>query len=217
MIRKLLSCAVLIACSTTANAGIVLEEGFDDVNGLTDWLVGNVGSASGLPVNPWFQGNTGIFDSQSGAADSYIASNYTTTEIGGNVENWLVTPLLSVFGGATISFSTRTSGALPGDNLEVLFNDVGDGQNLADFVSLGVITSAGYPTDWQWFNFAYDGSSSNARFAFRYTVTDTSANGDYIGIDSVSVSVPEPGTMLLMGAGLLLMPLAMRRRRRDQI
>jgi len=217
MIRKLLSCAVLIACSATANAGVVLEEGFDDVNGLTDWLVGNFGSASGEPANPWFQGNDGIFGSQSGAADSYIASNYLTTEFGGNVDNWLVTPLVSVFNGAILSFSTRTSGALPGDNLEVLFNDVGDGESLADFVSLGVITSAGYPTDWQAFNFSYDGSSSNARFAFRYTVTDTSANGDYIGIDSVSVTVPEPGTMLLMGAGLLLMPLAMRRRRRDQI
>jgi hypothetical protein len=216
MIRKFLSCAVLIACSTAANAEVLMDEGFDDINTLSDWMVGNFGSASGEPANPWFQGNTGIFDSQAGAADSYVASNYLTTEIGGNVDNWLVTPLISVFNSSILTFSTRTAGQLPGDNLEILFNNVGT-LELGDFVSLGMISSAGYPADWQAFNFTYDGDNANVRFAFRYTVTDTSANGDYIGIDSVSVTVPEPGTLLLMGAGLLLMPLAMRRRRRDQI
>jgi hypothetical protein len=207
---------VLIACSATANAEVLLEEGFDDVGALSGWLVGNFGSATGEPENPWFQGNTGIFDSQAGAADSYIASNYATTDFGGNVDNWLVTPEISVFAGSIVSFSTRTAGGVPGDNLELLYNNVGS-LNLSDFVSLGVISSAGYPTDWQAFNFTYGGDNGNARFAFRYSVTDTSVNGDYIGIDSLSVSVPEPGTMLLFGAGLLLMPLALRRRRRDQI
>jgi hypothetical protein len=195
---------------------VVLEEGFDDINTLSGWLVGNFGSASGEPENPWFQGNTGIFDSQAGAADSYIASNYLTTEFGGNVDNWLVTPLIATSSGALLSFYARTAGFVPGDNLEILYNNAGS-LDLADFVSLGVISGAGFPTDWQAFDFSYAGPDTNVRFAFHYTVTDTSLNGDYIGIDSVSVKVPEPGTLMLLGFGLLLMPLAMRRRRRDQI
>jgi hypothetical protein len=216
MFRKSISCAVLIACSTMANAGVLLEEGFDDVNALSGWLVGNFGSATGEPENPWFQGNTGIFESQAGAADSYIASNYATTDFGGNVDNWLVTPVISAFYGSVVSFSTRTAGGAPGDTLELLYNNVGTLDPL-DFISLGVISSASYPTDWESFDFTYGGYNGDVRFAFRYSVTDTSANGDYIGIDSVSISVPEPGTMLLFGAGLMLTPLAMRRRRRDQI
>ena len=86
----------------------------------------------------------------------------------------------------------------------------------SDYVSLGTISSAAYPTDWTSFSFLFDATAANVRFAFRYTVTDTSTYGDYIGIDSLSVTVPEPGTLLLLGAGLLLMPLALRRRRREQ-
>ena len=100
---------------------------------------------------------------------------------------------------------------MPGDNLELFYNNVGNGDVLSDFVSLGVISSADYPIDWQVFDFVYGGGDGNVRFAFRYTVTDTSANGDYIGIDSVSVSVPEPATMLLWVRACCLMPLTMRR------
>jgi hypothetical protein len=169
----------------------------------------------GAEAPTWFQGNTGIFDAQAGAADSYVASNYLSAGFGGNVDNWLVTPLISAFSGTVVTFSTRTAGGFPGDNLELLYNNVGS-DILTDFVSLGVISSAAYPTDWQAFDFTYSGANADVRFAFRYTVTDTSANGDYIGIDSLSVNVPEPGTMLLLGSGLLLMPLSMRRRRRAQ-
>jgi hypothetical protein len=53
-----------------------------------------------------------------------------------------------------VTFSTRTAGGLPGDNLELLYNSVGS-IILTDFVSLGVISSAAYPTDWQAFDFTY--------------------------------------------------------------
>jgi hypothetical protein len=209
---------VLIAGGTAANAGPVLfSEGFDSLGamGAAGWLSGNFSTPLG--ESDWFQGNTGIFDSQAGAADSYIAANYLSAGFGGNVDNWLVTPLISSSNGGIITFSTRTAGDNPfgGDNLEVLFSSTGS-LNTGDYVSLGMIGSASYPTDWTTFNFLYDTTASNVRFAFRYTVTDTSTFGDYIGIDSLSVAVPEPGTMMLLGAGLLLMPLTMRRRRREQ-
>ena len=123
-------------------------------------------------------GNTGIFDAQTGAADSYVASNYLSAGFGGNVDNWLVTPLIAALTGSVVTFSTRTAGGLPGDNLELLYNNIGNGDIVSDFVSLGVISSAAYPTDWQAFNFTYGGANANVRFAFRYTVTDTSVNSN---------------------------------------
>jgi hypothetical protein len=221
MFRKLLLGAVLIAGSTAATAGpIIFTEGFDSRSALdaAGWLFGNFSSPPATPAGQdWFQGNTGVFDAEAGAADSYVATNYLSAGFGGNVDTWMVTPLISSLTGGIVTFSTRTAGDNPlgGDNLEVLFSDTGS-LNANDYVSLGTIGSAAYPTDWTTFSFLYDATAANVRFAFRYTVTDTSNYGDYIGIDSLSVRVPEPGTMLLLGAGLLLMPLAVRRRRREQ-
>jgi hypothetical protein len=211
MLKKLLICAALVAGSATANAGpILLSQGFEVGADYTDWYVAYLGTAPA--ETGWFQGNTGIFDAQAGSADSYIAANYLGAAAGGNVDSWLITPLLAaVDGAARLTFATRTGGALPGDNLEILVNTVGS-LLLTDFVSLGSIGS--YPTDWTFFNFQYDGPAANVRFAFRYTVTDTANNGDYIGIDSVTVrSIPEPGTLALLAMGMLLTPLVLRRRR----
>lgn len=218
MFRKILLCAVLIASSTAANAGpVIFSEGFDSTSAMNSagWLAGNFSTPLG--ESGWFQGNSGVFDAQAGSADSYIAANYLNAGFGGDVDNWLVTPLISASGGGFVNFSTRTAGENPfgGDNLQVLFSNTGS-LDTSTYVSLGMIGSAAYPTDWTAFSFPFETAAANVRFAFRYTVTDTSTFGDYIGIDSMSVSVPEPGTMMLLGAGLLLMPLTMRRRRREQ-
>ena len=215
MLRKLLVSAMLIAGSATAHADlIVLSEGFDNVPGLSGsgWILTN--NSTPIGDSGWFQGNTGIFGSEAGAADSYVGANFANAAFGGNVDNWLITPLLNVYGSTHLNFSTRTAGGFPGDNLEVLYNASGS-TSLADFVSLGTLTSANYPLDWTAFSLnTFSAGDITARFAFRYLVTDTSANGDYIGIDTVSVtSVPEPGTLAMVALALLLMPLAMRRRR----
>jgi len=214
MFRNILICAALVAGSATANAAVILDEGFDNVGTLAGagWLT--VNNSAGGTADAWFQGNTGVFDAASGAADSYIASNFLAAGTNGNVDAWLISPLLNVFGTTTVSFSTRTEGAVPGDNLSV-YASLG-GSALGDFALIGTIASAYYPLDWT----AYSASGlfpagSTLRLAFRYTVTDTSLNGDYIGIDSVKVtSVPEPATLSLFAVALLMLPLAMRRRAR---
>ena len=211
MFRKLLVCAALVAGSAVANAGpVLLDEGFENTAPLTDWFAYYLSAPPG--ESGWDQGNTAVFNAQAGSADSYLTANFANAAFGGNVDTWLITPVVDATAGVLeLSFATRTEGAFPGDNLEVFYNNAGTLDTLADWVSLGSIGA--YPTDWTFFNFLYTGGGSNVRFAFRYTVTDTSVNGDYIGIDSVRVAVPEPGTLALLAMGMLLTPLVLRRRR----
>jgi hypothetical protein len=214
MFRKSLY-AVLIAVCGTATAGpITFSEGFDDISTLagSGWLTPNYSTPGG--ETGWFQGNDGIFTADSGAANSYIAANYLGAPAGGNIDNWLITPLFAVADSSTITFATRTGGAFP-DTLEVLYS-LG-GSNTTDFMSIGSLTGAAFPIDWANVNLVAYGLQQDIRLAFRYLVTDTSVNGDYIGIDSFEVrAVPEPGTIALFGAALLMMAFAIRRRR-DQI
>ena len=213
MLRKMILCAALVSGSTMASGSVVLDEGFDNVSGLfgsVGWL--QVNSSSPVGETGWFQGdNTEAFAASSGAANSYVAANFNNAGFGGDVDNWLITPELSLLSHTEFYFDTRTAGNFPGDSLELLYNNTGS-TNIADFVSIGWVPAA-YPTDWTTFYGVLDGPLQNARFAFHYHVTDTSVNGDYIGIDSVHVtSVPEPGTLALLGAGLLLVPMMRRRR-----
>lgn len=211
MFRKVLIAAVLVAGSVSANAGVVLEEGFDDVAGLgaSGWVTRNDSTPGG--VTGWFQGdNTSAFSASAGAANSYIAANFLNAGLGGNIDNWLITPLFKLEDTTKITFDTRTAGGLPGDTLEVLYSF--GGTAATDFYSLGTGFLTSNLTDWS--SFTLSGAAfANIRLAFRYLVTDTNNNGDYIGIDSFKVTVPEPSTIALFAAALLMMAFATRRRR----
>lgn len=216
MIRKLVISAALMAAGASAQAGpLSITEGFNNIGTLggSGWLAGYASTPAG--TTGWFQGNSGVFEASSGAADSYIAANYLNAgSPAGSVDTWLVTPLVTVLGYTGISFDTRTAGGLPGDNLQVYYNNLGT-TNIADFVLMGTISSATYPLDWANFDFTYTAGTADVRFAFRYTVANTDVEGDYIGIDSVNIrGVPEPEALGMLAAGLLLMPLALRRRRK---
>ena len=211
MIRMMLAGILAVGASVCANATPLFSENFDNVAGLgaLGWLQTNNSTPPG--ESGWFTGNAGVFGAQAGAADSYIAADFLNAGLGGNVDNWLISPLVTLNYGDMVSFYTRTNGAVPGDSLDLLFSN--GSTNLADFSSVLSIPSTGYPTDWTQLSYTYAGESVNLRLAFRYRVTDTSANGDYIGIDSLNVThVPEPSTLVLIGAGLMLVPLVWRRR-----
>lgn len=207
-----------------AQADNFLVEDFDDVSTLaaSGWVQVN-GSSPALPGDPWFQGNPGVFDSASGAPDSYVATNYTSAGFGGIVSNWLILPELSLNSFNMFTFATRSAGTFP-DRLEVRLSTNGSSTSLGDFSTLlFTINPAlnpggpdGFPTDWTSYTIDLGAVLGplgvNGRLAFRYFIDDNSVNGDYVGIDSVRVSpVPEPATMTLLGLGLA--GLAVHRRR----
>lgn len=194
--------AALGATAAQAAGVEVLNEGFGNVGGLSGWSQVN---NSVPPGTAWFQGNSAIFPAQSGPADSYAAVNFLSAAGGaGTVDNWLITPELSLSGTTVLSFFSRHD-ATPGfnDMLEVRFSS-GASLDPASFTTvLATLGGAAYPTDWTQFSATFDASGSG-RFAFRYLGDGATLN--YVGLDTVSVvtAVPEPSTwaMLAMGLGL---------------
>jgi hypothetical protein len=191
-------------------AGVeVLNEGFGNVGGLDGWAQLNNSNPVGAA---WFQGNADIFPAYAGAADAYAAANFLSAAYGsGTVDNWLITPELSLQGATTLSFFTRHA-LDPGfdDRLEVLFSSSGS----LDTGSFTVLATIGrpneYTTEWERYNLTVD-ASGTGRFAFRYFGDAATLN--YVGLDSVSVvtAVPEPSTWAMLGAGLGLFGLRRRK------
>ena len=187
-------------------AGVeVLNEGFDNLGGLAGWTLVNHSVPAG---SGWFQGNPGIFSAQSGAPDSYAAASFLGAANGqGAVDNWLITPVLSLTGLTTFSFYTAHE-AVAGfsDFLEVRWAPGGSGGTTGFGTLLATFGGAGspYPADWTAWSSSLN-LQGEGRFAFRYVGYADSLN--YVGLDTVRVvtAVPEPSlyAMLALGLGAL--------------
>lgn len=200
---KILAAAAVLSCgSWSAQAQVVLAEGFDNVAGLgaAGWLVVNT---SPSPGTTWFQGNAGIFPAASGAADAYAAANFLgTTASSGPISNWLITPQLLLDPTSTVSVAIRTAGENFLDRIEVRMSTTGTAP--ADFTTL--LGSYSATTDEGWVTPTW-GVNLNAPtpvyIAFRYAIDDVATAGNYLGIDNVAITaVPEPATLLLLGMGM---------------
>jgi hypothetical protein len=216
--KVLLKLTLCVFCFTAVVWADTLTEGFDNIATLSGagWVQTNNSSPAG--TSGWFQGNPLVFSSQSGAPDSYIAANFLNAAPGGNISNWLLTPVLSLSNGQVVSFFARTEvgGAIFNDSLELRLStngastDVGaTDTSLGDFTTLlltiNPTLNGSFPEGWTQFTVTLSGLSSGVtgRLAFRYNVTDTSFNGDYIGIDSVTVPEPGPLSAMLLATGLM--------------
>lgn len=198
--------ASLPATAQDANSIVVLNEQFNNVDSLDGWSLDNASVPPGLG---WFQGNPGVFDAHRGRADAYIAANFLSALNGnGAIDNWLITPQLTLLGPTTLSFYARAA-QLTGfsDTLEVRF---GSGGNFSTV--LATLGGGGMLADgWQEYNAVLD-YAGTGQFAFRYVGEAAQAN--YIGLDTVLVTtVPEPSAWLLFLGGALTLA-AWRRHRR---
>jgi hypothetical protein len=96
-----------------------LSEGFDDVTTLpgAGWVITN--NSSPLGNHNWAQGipppglDTLGANAQSGAPNSFIQTDFNAGLPGSGaiVSDWLITPVLSLENGATMSFYTQASPA----------------------------------------------------------------------------------------------------------
>ena len=210
---------VFLPATTLAQASSITE-GFDDITTLAGngWFSQN--NSNPVGSTGWFQGNPGVFVAHSGATSSYLAANFNNAGNGpglDTISNWMLTPVLDLSGGGTITFFTRTIDA-PGfpDRLQVRYSnagastDVGVGEfGVGDFTNLVLDINPNYnlvdyPNDWTQFIVNIP-SGADGRVAFRYFVEDAGPlgnNSDFIGIDTFTWQaspIPEPSTILLLG------------------
>jgi subtilisin-like proprotein convertase family protein len=186
-------------------------EGFDDISTLVGNGWARINNSNPLGGSAWFQGNPGVFVSQSGATNSYIGANFNNTGAVGTISNWLLTPEVQLNNGTKITFWTRVPTGSPyPDRLEVRLSTSGGSIDVGTSeTSVGVFTTTllsinpnldvdGYPDTWTVYTVTVSGLSAptTGRFGLRYFVTDGGANGansNYIGIDTFNfVTLPSP-------------------------
>ena len=185
------------------NAQVLFSESFDDVDTLPGWSIINVSTTIG--TTDWFQGTVTTFPSFAGQPFAYVAASFNATTGTNTINNWLITPVITLNNDDEITFYTRTSNGNFPDRLEVRISDLGaasvDPVNDSDVGSyndllLSVNPSLlinGYPDTWTQQTITVSGltGATDVRLAFRYWVTDggpTGSNSSYIGIDELEIT-----------------------------
>jgi hypothetical protein len=211
MFKKTLLALAFIGTAVSAQSAVLLSENFNNVEklGSSGWIFNN---ASGPSKYNWFQGLDNQLVAQSGDANSFAAANYSSTEAGGTISNWLITPQFSTSTNVLISFWTKAA-FLDGFSDSLAFGVSNGSSSLADFVLNSSFT---VPVDgWTQYSMTIGpkGDGSMARFAIQYNGLADMAN--YVGVDTLAInSVPEPTSWLMLGTGLLALASLRRRQQR---
>lgn len=208
-LTRIAAAAVLGAASTLSHADFIINQGFDNVASLAaaGWVQVN---NSVTPGTAWFQGNTGVFTAQAGPASSYVAANYLSGTQ--TIDNWLMTPVITLNGNALLNFFVRAAGDGYQDTLQVYWS-AGVGTAVGTFTQL--LGSYSSTLDQGWIARSLQlPTTGSGRIGLRYVSVDSNT-ANYLGVDSLSV-VPEPGTAALAALALGGLMLSRRQRAKAQ-
>lgn len=225
-LKKLIFALSLAAVAAQAQAGVVLAEGFN--------TPGLLVSAGWVKLNPnagkfgWEPGDdtTLGFGAQSGPADSFVQANFGNAPVGGMLDSWLITPLISLAGNRlNIDFWARTQPDVPGyiDRLQVRYSTTTATPTLANvgaqFARLLVdINPAavvdGMPSEWTRYTASIStGFAAGTRGRIGFEYVGVADNANLVALDNVTVSVPEPVSLSLVGISLAALGVSRRKRK----
>ena len=106
---KKLLLMLLLSATAGINAQTLLEENFNALPTPivlpTGWTSSNLSSPVG--VGSWFAGNVASFTAFNGPDNGYIGVNYQSGAGVSTLNNWLMTPAVTVQNGDVISFYSR--------------------------------------------------------------------------------------------------------------
>ncbi|MFN7911129.1 MAG: choice-of-anchor J domain-containing protein [Bacteroidota bacterium] len=228
MIKKLLT-IFAVAGTMATNAQTLINESFvaPFTPSTAGWVL--VNNSTPAAVNNWRQGVGTQFASNSGAPNDYYAADWTaggtSTSQVTEISNWLITPTVTIYNGARLSFFTRKVGGTPvyPDRMVVRMSTAGTASTIpTGTASVGsfsttlldinplyasgtasAVTSGsvnGYPQTWTQYNLVVSGVTGTVtgRFAFHYLVANGGGagnNSDAVGVDDVMYSLPCSGTV----------------------
>jgi len=236
LLSQLCSCLFLAVSVATAEAQLTsLTEGFDTVGSSGPPATGIFASGwvnvnnSDIPVTSafnWQQGDSGTFiytaQSPAGSTTSFAQVSFLTSS-GTIVSDWLLTPVLTLEAGATISFYTAAvKGTTFANDLQVYISLSGSSTNVgsdAQTPTGGVFSLLpggdlnptlavhGYPdtppNGWTLETFTLTSSEvstpTSGRIGLRYFIPNTATQGSEIGVDTFSFADPTLFTRTVSG------------------
>ena len=93
---------IFTSFSLTSKSQVLFSEDFVTMVPLpAGWAQQNLSTPIGTAPT-WFQGNTGVFAAQNGAATSYAGCNFNSIAGAGTISNWLFTPSVTLKNGGRI-------------------------------------------------------------------------------------------------------------------
>ncbi|HAB53006.1 MAG TPA: hypothetical protein DCE80_12705, partial [Ignavibacteriales bacterium] len=133
---------------------------------------------------PWFQGRVSVFTSFEGPDSGYVASNFNGANTNDVVDQWLISPILNINVGDSLSFLARSPDSSSFDDSIFVLLATNAGTTPSDFISLGrfLVSKNG----WQQFYWISE-INATIRVAIRYYLFDAQTNADYIGLDLIQV------------------------------